>query len=179
MWQRWVSWSVLFPFPQHLLLVPLGRRIPGWLIIASFILLYFYLLLQIRLWNYFCLTSKGIHWVFMFPKNSSEFTGRSIDKMLNFKVSGPQFSCALTKQVLSLTYMCPLNSKRSHSALLNRNGIICMPSDKVAELKPHCRVFVGSYIFPLRNGEKKPLCDLYVHSENLKIGFYLLVSHLE
>lgn len=122
------------------------------------------------LWIYFCLTFKGIHWVFMFPKNPSGFTGRNIDKMQNFKVSGPQFRCALTKQELHLTNMCPLNSNRSHSALLNRNGIICVPSDKIAELKPHCGVFVGSYIFHLGKG-KKPLCDLYVHSENLKIEF--------
>lgn len=80
----------------------------------------------------------------MFPKNPNEFTGRRIDKMQNCKVSGPQFRCALTKQELHLTYMCPLNSNRSHSALLNRNGIIRVPSDKIAELKPHYGVFVGS-----------------------------------
>lgn len=140
------------------LLVSLGRRIPGWLIIASFILSYFYVLLQICLWIYFCLTFKGNHWIFLFPKNSSVFTGRSIDKMLNFKVGCPQFSCALTKQVLSLTYMCPLNSKRCHSALLNRNGIICTPSDKIAELKPYCRVFGGSYIFHLGKGKNTVIC---------------------
>lgn len=148
-----MSWSILLPFPEHLLLVSLGRRIPGWLIIASFIFLYFYVLLPMCLWIYFCLTFKGIHCVFMFPNNLSVFTGGRIDKMLNFKVSGPQFSYALTKQVLNLAYMCPLNSNRSHSALLNRNEIIHVLSDKIDELKPYCRVFVGSYIFHLEIGK--------------------------
>lgn len=173
-----MSWSILLPFPEHLLLVSLGRRIQGWLIVASSILLYFYVLLQMCLWIDFCLIFKGIHWVFMFPKSSSDFTGRNIGKMLNFKVSGPQFSYALTKQVLKLTYMCPLNSNRSHSALLNRNETIHVLLDKMAELKPYCTVFVGSYIFHLGK-RKKPLSDLYVHSENLKIEFYLLVSNFQ
>lgn len=78
--------------------------------------------------------------------------------MLNFKVSAPQFSYALNKQVLSLTCMCVLNSNRSHSALFNRNGIIHVLSDKIAELKPYCKSICGKLYFPLRKGKKPLIC---------------------
>lgn len=73
--------------------------------------------------------------------------------------------------------MCSLNFNRFQSALLNRDGLFTcfqrrrlLNSSQIAE-------YLWEVIFQL--GQGKTPSDLYMHSENLKIEFYLLSSHFE
>lgn len=94
----------------------------------------------------------------------------AFDKMLNFKVRSPQFSYVSTKQVLNLKYLLRMRY------WIGMGLFTCFQKRRLLNWS-HIAEYLWEVIFQLGNG--KTLCDLYVHSENLKIEFYLLSSHFE